>query len=145
MFPYTDTYAPALFCCDGVMILLIYVFMNSFSGVVLGYIYTIQARLSCLVECENLSDMWLSSLEIGGTQFRSVIKIAPKSPCLWCKQKSYPVWFSRRRKNLSCTVWTKPYPSVVNASRSHSNCLWHNDPRLASDKELVLSKPIPQE
>ena len=101
MFPYTDTYAPALFCCDGVMILLIYVFMNSFSGVVLGYIYTIQARLSCLVECENLSDMWLSSLEIGGTQFRSVIKIAPKSPCLWCKQKSYPVWFSRRRKSYS--------------------------------------------
>ena len=99
MFPYTDTYAPALFCCDGVMILLIYVFMNSFSGVVLGYIYTMQARLSCLVECENLSDMWLSTLEIGGVQFRSVIKIAPKSPCLWCKQKSYPVWFSRRRKS----------------------------------------------
>ena len=49
MFPYTETYAPALFCCDGVTVLLMYVFMNSFSGVVLGYVYTIQDSLSCPV------------------------------------------------------------------------------------------------
>ena len=39
MFPYTDTYAPALVCCDGVTVLMIYVFMKNFSGVVLGYVY----------------------------------------------------------------------------------------------------------
>ena len=31
-----------------------------------------------VVECEPLTDMWLSILEIGAVQHRSVTKIAPK-------------------------------------------------------------------
>ena len=49
---------------------------------------------------EHLSDMWRSALEIGGTQLRSVIEIARKSPFLYmCKQKPSAVWFTGRRKS----------------------------------------------
>ena len=40
------------------------------------------------VDYEHLSDMWLSPLEIGGAQLRSVTEIAPKSPFL-CVNKGY--------------------------------------------------------
>ena len=40
------------------------------------------------VEYEYLSDMRLSSLEIGGAQLRSVTEITPKSPFL-CVNNSY--------------------------------------------------------
>ena len=52
-----------------------------------------------LALCEQLSDMLLSTLEIGTTQLRSVTEIAPKSPVLMCEQKFYPVWFTCRRKS----------------------------------------------
>ena len=40
------------------------------------------------VEYEHLSDMWLSSLEIGGAQLLSFTEITPKSP-FSCVNESY--------------------------------------------------------
>ena len=36
-----------------------------------------------VVECEPLSDMWLSILEIGAVQHRVVTEIAPPQPFLY--------------------------------------------------------------
>ena len=56
---------------------------------------------------EHLSDMWLSTLESGEVQLRSVTEIATKSrSCVWTA-KPYPLWFSCRHKlKLSGIVWT---------------------------------------
>ena len=43
--------------------------------------------------CEHLSDMWLSTLEIGSTQLRFVTEIAPKSP-FSCENRS-PIRYGR--------------------------------------------------
>ena len=43
--------------------------------------------------------MWLSRLEIGAAQIRSLTKIAPKSTVLMCEQKPYLVWFSCQHKS----------------------------------------------
>ena len=43
---------------------------------------------------EHLSDMWLSSLEIGAAQLRFLTEIAPKSPFL-CVNRS-PIWYGFR-------------------------------------------------
>ena len=51
--------------------------------------------------------MWLSTLEIGPAQLRSVTETAPKSPFLCVKKKSYPVWFSCRRKSFPALI-TQP-------------------------------------
>ena len=56
---------------------------------------------SYLAQCEHLSDMWHSTLEMGAACLRSVTEIAPKSPFLFvnkslmrygpsCRRKSYP-------------------------------------------------------
>ena len=47
-----------------------------------------------LALCEQLSDMWLSTLEIGAAQLRSVTEIAPKSPLL-CVNRS-PIQYALR-------------------------------------------------
>ena len=49
---------------------------------------------------EHLSDMWRSTLEIGGAQFRSVTdRNRTEITVLMCKQKLSPLWFSCRRKS----------------------------------------------
>ena len=39
----------------------------------------------------NIYPMWLSTLEIGAAQLRSVTEIAPKSPFLRVNKKPYPI------------------------------------------------------
>ena len=40
-------------------------------------------RMLFVWQCEDLSDMLLSTLEIGSAQLRSITEIVPKSPFLW--------------------------------------------------------------
>ena len=67
-------------------------------------------RKSYPVWCEDLSNLWLFTLEIGMT--RHSLATSQKSPqnhrsCVWTEESlSYPVWFSKRRKSYS--VWD-PY------------------------------------
>jgi len=43
--------------------------------------------------------MWLSPLEIGAAQLRSVTETAPKSTVVMCEQNPYLVWFSCQHKS----------------------------------------------
>ena len=68
-------------------------------------------RLLFVWQCEHLSDMWLSTLEIGSAQLRFVIEIAPKSPFL-CENRS-PIRYGRkdgltneRTNAFRVAVWT---------------------------------------
>ena len=64
-----------------------------------GYVLTVPDSFSCqhksyAILYEHLSNMWLSSLEIGAAQLRSVTEIAPKTPFL-CVNRS-PIWYGFR-------------------------------------------------
>ena len=63
-------------------------------------------RMLFVWQCEHLSDMWLSTLEIGSAQLRCVIEIAPKSPFL-CENRS-PIRYGRtdgRTEERMLFVW----------------------------------------
>ena len=61
-------------------------------------------RKSCLVLYEHLSDMRLSTLEIGPAQLHSVREIAPKSPFLCAKKSPIRYDFRAGAKALQYSV-----------------------------------------
>ena len=64
----------------------------------LPYIAFCSDTKSYSVLYEHLSDMWLSTLEFGATQFYSCKEIAPKSPFL-CVQ-AFPEWCAKAIRQL---------------------------------------------
>ena len=61
-------------------------------------------RKSCPVQYEHLSDMQLSTLEIGAAQLRSVTEIAPKSPLLCVNRSPIRYGFRAGAKDIQYNV-----------------------------------------
>ena len=57
------------------------------------------------VHCEQLSDMWLSTLEISTASLRYRNHAEIKCTVLICEPKPYQVWFSYRHKTIRCSVY----------------------------------------
>ena len=62
-------------------------------------------------ECEHLSDMWLSALEIGAVQLRSVTEIAPKSLFLSVNRSPIRCGF---RAGVKIIRYSLPQFSLIN-------------------------------
>ena len=65
-------------------------------------------RKSCPVLYEHLSDMWLSTLEIGAAQLRTVTEIAPKSPFLCVNRSPIRYGFRAGAKAVRYYMNTSP-------------------------------------
>ena len=101
-------------------------------------------RKSYPVWCEDLSNLWLFTLEIGMT--RHSLATSQKSPqnhrsCVWTEALSYPVWFSCRRMRKSYPVWCEDLSNLwlftleigmtrhslatsQKSPQSHRSCVW---------------------
>ena len=101
-------------------------------------------RKSYPVWCEDLSNLWLFTLEIGMT--RHSLATSQKSPqshrsCVWIEALSYPVWLSWRRMRKRYPVWCEDLSNLwlftleigmtrhslatsQKSPQSHRSCVW---------------------
>ena len=89
-----------------------------------------------VVEYEHLFDMWLSSLEIDAAQLRSLSWIyCAEITVLLCKQKPYPVWFSRRRRSYPVVEYEHLFDMWLSS-------LGIGEVRLRPVTEIALKSPF---
>ena len=93
---------------------------------------------------EHLSDMWLSTLEFGATQFYSCKEIAPKSPFL-CVQ-AFPEWCAKAIRQLRTFPKAYLFPWMAHLNnKNNKHSVRHIMTTLREDANTVCNNSRPFE